>query len=443
MKKGTIIALIVVILLAVAYFATKQEPVRKIKAPYSIPAIEKLARVEITHPGDKGELVVLQKKDAEWWLQKPVEAPVEARHAEQLDKVFAKKIGSDDLPIAQDDPASFDLGDDKAVKVAVFAEGAESPTAEFSVGKPFVVAETRAKRTFIKGSDGKIYRAHTDAADLLRKDSSELRSRRIQQMDRTAIKHIKITYADGPAFTFKNDTDKWALREPEIEGLELEPGQVSGLVSNLANLVAKSFVDDKKPEDVGLDKPFAQIAARAGEDVQRLNVSKDDAGRYYVSKPDQNFIWEVSEGTGKLLTPTITSLRKRIVHELDKDAITRVDFAGPERFSIVKDAETWKPAKGKDALKQVEVTTRLNSLARLRATDFAEVSLADAGLDKSKDTAVLHTADAKFTLVLGNDAPTQGNVYARWQDSDLVMIVPAWVRERATAKLADLVESGS
>lgn len=447
-KYGSLIALAVVLLLAIVYVATREKPVEKVKAPYSIAKVEKLSRIELTKPGD--QLVVLEKRGDDWFLTKPVEAPVAERVDEQLDESFAKKINTDDLPVAADKAADYELDDAKAVKVALFPEGATAPLAEFFIGKTISVPETRAKRTFIKTSDGKFYRAQTDLGEVLNKPVEDLRSKQVQKIDREAISKVSVKYQDGTTIELQNDKDTgWQLAEPKL-GIALESSQVSTLVTNLSNLVATGFVDDKKPADVDLEPPYAEIAAKAGEDIHRLFISqaqdREPKDVYFVKKPKSPHIFEISETTGKALTPTVGSLRSRLVHDVKKEDITRMEFAGDDRVVVKKaDDGTWqfeRPNKG-NKVKQTALDSRLSSFAQLRALRFEEPTLAEAGLDRP-DVKLSFTAGGKdYTFLIGKEADEKGNLYGKWADSDLIMVVGKWVKDRAMPKASELAEEES
>jgi hypothetical protein len=446
--------LAVVIILAVLFWTTSNEPLKEVKTPYSIPKVENLARVELTKPGDGG-LVVLQKGGDGWKLTKPVEAPVAERVGTKLDEELAGAINTDDIKLSKDKAAEYELDDAHATKVALYSKGADSPAAEFDLGKTISVPGTRAKRTYIRGSDGKIYRAHTSLGQTLGGDTSKLRSKKIQEMDRNEISDIKVSYHDGQTVHLVRDGKEWKLKEPAVD-YELEKGQVSALVRNLSHLMAKDFVDDKKPADVGLQPAHTTIVAKAGDETKILKLSgldeeaahNEEEETYYV-KPDKSpHIYAIAETTGNALSPTALSLRKRLVHEIDKESVVRIDFGGKDRIVVQKKGDEWSFVRGaKGTVKQSAIQSRLNSLARLRALRFDDVSLADAGLDQPSDKVTFETEDGNYTLLFGKRAPggedDRGNLYAKWADTDLVMVIAEWVKDRSTPSASDLLADES
>ena len=439
---GSLIALAIVAILAGVFVATRDEPAQTVEAPYSIAKIENLSRLELTRPGD--ELVVLTKTEGKWALTKPLEAPIAEDVATELDAAFAKKITTDDLALSAEQAADYELDAEHAMKVALYAGGADVPSAEFHLGKSIEVPGTRAERTFIKTSDGKVYRARTGLGDVLRRDVASLRSRQIQQYERAAIDQVSVNYQDGSSVTLKReDGDAWKLTAPASD-MQLEKSRVSALLSNFANLVANGFVDDKKPAEVGLDPPFAEVVAKVDGETRRVLVSPPVEGekKFYARRPNAPHIYEISKTTGEALTPTPLTLRNRLVLDVDTAAITRVAFDGEDRAVVEKQDEgTWKLVRPKKAaVKESALTPLLNTFAQLRAIRFEDKPLAETGLNKPS-MRLTFTADGKsHTLLVGDEADKKGNLYATWQGSDLIMVVPQWIKERASTEAGALTE---
>lgn len=448
-KYGSIIMLVVVAALAVIFFATREKPVEKVEAPYSVPAVKNLARVELTTPGDDGGLVVLERGSEGWRLTKPVEAPAADKIGTTLDEELDGKINTDDIQLSDEKASEYGLGEDAAIQVALYPDGATSPAAEFDLGKTISVPGTRAKRTYIRGSDGKVYRAHTSLGETLGRGVSHLRSKTIQKLEMPEVHEIQVSYQDGSTVKLVREGQDWKLREPAVD-FELEKSQINALVRNVSNLQAREFVDDKQPADVGLQPAYATIVTRAGDERHILKISKMDpeSETFYV-KPDKSpHIFVIAETTGKALTPTPLSLRNRLVREMDPETVTRVEFGGDDRIVVQKKEDGWSFARGaRGTVKKSALDSRIKALAKLRAIRFDEVSPAEAGLEPPAEKVTFHTTDGKHTLLFGDVAPGgedgRGNIYAKWDDQDLVMIISEWVKNRSTPKPSDLTADES
>ena len=68
---------------------------------------------------------------------------------------------------------------------------------------------------------------------------------------------------------------------------------------------------------------------------------------------------------------------------------------------------------------------------------------ADSYLRTAEATVTIVADGKRHTLLIGGEADEKGNLWAKWQDEDVVMVVPQWVKERAEASASELVEESS
>lgn len=445
-KYGSLIALAVVVVLAIVVVVTRKKPVATVKAPYSIQKVEKLARIELTQPGEKGGLVVLALGDDGWKLTKPVDAPVADRLSDQIADALSKKINTDDMTLDASKLADYGLGDDAATKVALFAENAEVPATEFFLGKTFSVEGTRAKRTYIKTTDGKVFRAQTELGDILGKPVDELRSKTVQKLDRKAVSEIWVKYQDeSKNLHLIKDGESWKLKEPAVD-FELERTATNAIVNGVSNLVATGFVDDKKPAEVGLEPWFVKVVAReTGGTEKILLVSQPADGKAYVKPEKGKHIYEIAATTAEQLAATPLSLRARLVKNITAADVKRVEFGGDDHVIAEKGSDGWKFVHGgKGKVKDSALMGKINAFAQLRALRFEPKSAQEAGLNHPAAEVSLTTNDGtKSTLLIGGDADDKGNLWAKWADSDLVMVVPKFIKERGAPSASELADTSS
>jgi hypothetical protein len=444
-KYGSLIALLVVVVLAILVVTTRQKTVDTVKAPHSIAKVEKLNRIELTQAGKDGGLVVFEFGDDGWSLKKPVAAPLADRVSDKIAGVFSKKISTDDIKLDTSKLEDFGLGEEGAAKVSLFAEGAEVPAAEFWFGKTFSVKGTGAKRTFIKTTDGKVFRAQTELGDVLGKPLDQLRSKVVQKFDRATVDSIRVNYQnEAKNIEVVKEDEDWKLKSPVVE-FELERNATSGLLNSASNLIATGFADGKKPSEVGLDPWFVNVIARdKGGEHHRLLMSEPKDGKAYVMVENGTDIFEIAEQTARQFAASPLTLRKRLVKDINADDVTRVDFGGEAKISVTKSDDGWKFARGaKGKVKESALTPKLQAIAQLRAIRFEEPTLTEAGLARPADKVVLTTKAGKHTLLIGGEADKKGNLWAKWSDVDLVMVVPQWVKSRGGPTPAELIEEGS
>ena len=172
MNKKNILVLAILILLstlilAVFFWGDDQQVETREFSP-----IANLSRVEIMPPPstEGPELIVLERRsDDQWWMTRPREQPIWWRLGDELDHLFRRPIGTDDLHIDASRADAYGLGDDEAVRIALFEAGADRPTREFLVGRQIEITQTGATRTFVQVPGGEaIYRAQRGFGELVR-----------------------------------------------------------------------------------------------------------------------------------------------------------------------------------------------------------------------------------------------------------------------------------
>jgi len=302
-----LIALVIVIILGIIVFTTRDKPVEKIKAPFSIAKVEKLSRIELTQPGEQGGLVVLEFGEDGWVLTKPVAAPVAERLSDMIADAFDSKINTDDRKLPVEKAEEFGLSDKDAVKVGLFPENATAAIIEFHIGKTFTVDGTRAKRTYIKTTEGKVYSAQTALGEVLGKPLSELRSKTIQKMDRAAVSEIKVKYQDeSKNISLTKPSAEWTLKGDA--DFQLERSATSTIVNSVSNLVASGFVDNKSPAELGLDPWYAQVLAKEKDGKpMTLLISEPREGKTYVKTEKGKHIFEIAATTATINAARIST----------------------------------------------------------------------------------------------------------------------------------------
>lgn len=443
MKKGPVIALLILAVLVGIYFAIQNKPVSTVPTPYSIAAVENASRVEVVKPGDGENLVVLEKTDDVWRLTKPVDALMDEKIAKQLTEALSKKINSDDLVVPDDKHEEYDLTDDKAYKVSIYAEGASDASAEFLLGKDIRIKGTNAKRSYIKTSEGKAYRAQTELGAVLRQEASKLRSKVVLKGDRENVSEMKITKRGTPGFKFAKG-DSWQIAEPADTKMSLEMSQVNTLVANFASLQAIAFHDDKSPGELGLDPPDYVVGAKTPNAVT-LHVGNPEKDKFYVQKPGDKAIYEITKNAGRILTSDILDFRNRIEKKFIKDQLTEIAFAGEEGVVVKKEGEAWVITKPKKVtVDDAKIQPRVGTFTGLRANTYHAISLEEAGLDKPLGKITFTVDGNKHTFLIGNkEIDDRGTRYGKWEDSEHIMSISQFVTDRATAKVADLEKAGS
>ncbi len=432
MKRGTVIALVALVLVLIAFFATRKYDSDTVQ-PYVIKHVE-LGRIELTRPDN--ELVILEKLDSGWLMTAPVKAVVSEPIQKELDAVFATEIRTDDFRVSKAKLETYDLTDTTGTRVALFPKGATVPAVKFLVGREMRINE-RVRRSFIQTDRGKAYRAQR-SLEFLRKPAESFRSKTILANDRREISNIKITTADGVVELVK-PAEEWKMVSPE-PGMRLEKEVVEGLVALLANLQASGFGDDKNPAQIGLDPPRATVVAQVGQAeivLDLTHVGKD----WYARKRGDSVIYTIGSATGNGLVPDLKSLRDRVPLVLDRPAIQTIEFMGAEKIIVTRNGESWTMLRPSKKEVKLEVFVPIvTTLAALRIARYEDVSLEEAGLDMPKERIILRSKGVKSELLFGSMREGRNDRYAKWASLPLIFIIPGNVAERLLPTTKDLID---
>ena len=119
--------------------------------------------------------------------------------------------------------------------------------------------------------------------------------------------------------------------------------------------------------------------------------------------------------------------------------------AGGEALELQRDGETWKIVEPREVVADDSVvSSMLGTLSGLEASDTIEeqpASLEDYGLEAPQVTVEFLTKPGGTqTLLLGDNTPTGGSVYAKTKDQPRVVTVPSNVRNDFSKTLFDLRE---
>lgn len=432
MKKGTIIALVALILVLVAFFATRKEVKTTVEAPYVLKAVSGLGRIELTRGS---ELVVLEEVGGSWTMTKPVNAPLAEPIVAQLKEVFATDIKTDDIRVSEKKAADLELAD-TGTKVALYGANASGPAVAFTLGKEITVEGTNVRRSFIMTDKSRIFRLQR-SLDFLRKPVSDLRSKVITTADSTKVSELKVTQGGQDVVLTRTD-DVWTMVSPEA-GMPLEKAVIEAAVSSLSNLRALEFADDRKPAEVGLEPPSAVLEAKVGESTLKLELGKSGAD-WFVRMSGEPFIYKVAAAVGENLALTAFKVRNRIPLEIMD--IQSVEFSGDEKAIVSRTGETWMMVRPtKKAVPDEKISLRTTALGSLRVARFAEVTLAEAGLDKTKDRIVVRAKSGKYELLLGDKVEGTEDRYAKWATVPHVFVLQKYMVERLTPTVKDLTET--
>lgn len=322
MKKAPVVALGILIVVMGIYFAITVEPNTTVVAPWTIDAPDALKRVEIV-PAEGGEtaIIVLEKRDGDWWLTRPLEARASADTARKLNELFSQPIKTDDLPLDANDARAYLLDEPSAVRLSAYNKGADQPAVELLVGKEIMVPQTGVRRTYIKQPNAtKIYRAQAALGDFVREPLSNLRTRSMVDLDAAQISALTVTelpHADAsdaqPPTKLKlvRDQGLWHMKTPTpaelqaaaAQARDLDQLKVDVLMQQIATVRAAGFADDKTPADVGLEPAKIRIDLISSNQEHALRLGDATEDQKIFAKFDDGPIFTLSQTLAGYLHP--------------------------------------------------------------------------------------------------------------------------------------------
>jgi hypothetical protein len=91
-------------------------------------------------------------------------------------------------------------------------------------------------------------------------------------------------------------SNEWKLIEPEAANAKKDV--VDGILNALSALKANDFADKKELKEYDLDEPKSLVSADLNDGTSKtLFIGKEESGKYYVKRVDQETVFLVSKYT--------------------------------------------------------------------------------------------------------------------------------------------------
>ncbi len=377
--------------------------------------------------------VALEKEDTKWKLTQPIQA--RARESEVNTMItaltslrveeFREEAPTDLARYGLDNPrmtAELTLGDDRAVKKVL-------------LGKP---AGFEGDRIYAKRAEKpQVYVVGSKVFDDLSKDVEKLRDRKIFDFKRYQVKEISIERPGAETIALKmGEASKWRIASP-IEA-RADGGQVSKLLTNIADLEAKDFLAGGEGTEVerGFASPHATITLSKdeGEVVARLILGKENRKeRTLFARSDLDGTdYRVSAELADLLPKEAKELRDGKVLDFARYKVKVIDIAQGEENIVLEKGEQgkWEMAEPEEAAaSRTKVDDLLSGLNKLEAKEFIkadETSYPLYGLVKPNVMVTLSTEDREeelARLLVGGKVTDSDDVYVKWTTEPWVCVV--------------------
>ncbi len=383
-----------------------------------------ISTLTITQPGSKDE-VTLTKKGEKWQVTAPYDKPADQAAVKAAVDALEKIKWGDITTQQKDRFADLEVSDDKAVHV-VAKDGGGAVLADLYIGKmagSSTMVRVAGKDEVWQGSDfyassfkkdSKAWREHA-IFDAKADDAQKLTL--IGGGSKVVLERLPAPAAEGnkPAAHSIYDA-KWKLAEGQIKtlkpGVELDSGLANRIVQGLATLRAGEFVDNAKPDELGL-APGApgqievQVAFKDGTATKTLGVriGAQKGEDYYLQALDSPQVFTVKKWTGEQLAHLPDDLGDKSLISYKAADLESVTVAqGKEVLSIKASDKGWKADKLADA-----DDSKLKSLAdgfdNLSPTNFIAAGAPElASLAKPRATVTVKPKTGAPVVIKVGDA---------------------------------------
>ena len=251
-------------------FDVTEEQVKAVdRIVLKVPAKEAEENVE-AKPG--GEVELVKTGDEAWELKSPLSAKANASNVKSLLDNLPKLKVREAISTGNDDYERWGVTEEKALH-ATFFTGEEKVLEAF-----FGDSGSRGQMTRLAGHDG-VYAAKGYSKWLYERDAKGWRDKSMFKFDDKEVVKVTIDNENG-SFVFDKNGDDWtgAFNGGAIK--DFKSSKVGDLLRAYKSLSAMDFGDDKKPADVGLEKPKAVVTVEltGGKAVHKLEVGGEAEG---------------------------------------------------------------------------------------------------------------------------------------------------------------------
>ncbi len=439
MKKNTVIALSIFLILLAAVLIPKFLPDKAEKLDFELARASGVADViEINKSGTIIRLVRDGKPElagdaaASWKMESPIQFKANDSNVENLLKLFTEPIGMDlKIPVSEDELARYGLNDGERVSLKMTAE--DKPLFDILVGKAV------GNRTFVmRPGDQHVYRARTNLRWQIDKEVNDWREKKILAVERESVTGLEIsnptekivlvrtaveadTETDTGSTTGEGKAESWQLTEPVTA--DGDSSAIGTMLGTLLNLRATDFADNIKFEDAGFTPDSTRLTInRIGKDPVIMIIGAKVGpnaldGQYendwYVTLEGGNALYIVKDYALEGLKKRSSQLRSKNMLSFTRDKLTSIavtNKAGKIGLTFQRDEKGWsatEPAilKGK-VLNMAHLNGLINTLSNLKAAEVLEgVSESQSGLgSKPAGGKVILTMDdgSTYTLSIGS-----------------------------------------
>lgn len=390
-------------------------------------------------------LIAIEKVQDRWWLKSPVECEADQeavdRYLRNLRESERDKV-VEEADRVRDNPELAQKYRLHAPRLKVVVEtasgstdtlwwGADSPT------QRFVYVQQR-------GGNPEIFTVQAWRFDNLDKGIFDLRDRRVLAFDQEAVREARLIQPQATLSLAK--AEGWRLVSPVAA--PADEGAVKGLLDQLHQAQAKSFVPEPAVAQYGLTSPTLEVSLLLGDEraEKRLRVGAPaSGGAYYAQDPSRAGVFTVDSSLVRQLSKTAFDLRDKKPLKFARDQVDRIELQRPgQLLAAAKDtAGVWSLAAPQSGpAKSWKFNNLLNQLEGVEVEEFAGEAVRDLrpyGLDTPSLRVVLQAGGkTAMEVKLGEKA---SQVYLAKGGEQAVYRVAASVLKDLDLQLQDVAQT--
>jgi hypothetical protein len=346
------------------------------------PGIEASAIQQVELTTNDGQRARLERRESEWRLAAPLEAPADAFAADAIASALAQ-LGSEAVYESPQPLAVYGLEDES--RDLKFRAGDAWHVVR--LGKPTPIGGNRY--AFV-GGQTRVYTVPAHGVNALAKSLDDLREKRILRFDAGSAQRVSLRWPGGKVVLARGDAG-WKLEEPIVG--PADQTTVDELLSDLSFLRASGFVDaPTREQEALLAAPELQVEIaikpeKEGEEARELKLAiggrENEQGDRLARADGPALFWIPSE---RLLDfpREVGSYRFRELSRFELDQAERLEivFQPPGQAAVtvtaIRGDEGWSSTP--EAVEPVKLASMIDELSRLRAQRILADSMGEAEL---------------------------------------------------------------
>ncbi len=204
---------------------------------------------------------------------------------------------------------------------------------------------------------------------------SEFRDKTVLAFGARQVTAFEVVTREGTLAVEQVD-GRWRLTRPVALAADTET--VTAFLDKLQSTRIKEFVAESPKSLVpyGLERPI-RVSIRTGRDKDRVTASLligtvDKAKGVYAMRPGESSVLLLPAETWELVPKNVAVLRNKVVVEIDRDKVTRVDLESPKgKVGLTQEQNRWRIVAPENLpADQVEAGALLFKLRDLKAQGF-------------------------------------------------------------------------